>query len=199
MSSIPFEPGAYYHIFNRGNNKENIFKEEKNYKYFLTKMAQHLLNISNVYAYCLMSNHFHLVLEIKKLTELPKEYQSGKKSLHQPFSNMFNAYTKAVNMAYGRTGSLFQEHLKRNVINDENYLLDVITYVHLNPVKHGFNTDFKNYTHSSYQSIVSTGQTQLERNAVIDLFGDKDNFEYCHKAQLYRLRNKLNEIEDIDW
>jgi putative transposase len=90
MNPIPFEEGRFYHIFNRGNNKENLFIEEKNYSYFLQKLRQHILPICNLYAYCLMPNHFHLVLQIKENGALPNEYSLGKKKLHQPFSNFFN-------------------------------------------------------------------------------------------------------------
>jgi putative transposase len=53
-----FEAGQYYHIYNRGNNKENIFIEEKNYNYFLEKIKKYILPIADVYAYCLLKNHF---------------------------------------------------------------------------------------------------------------------------------------------
>lgn len=199
MSSIPLEPGFFYHIHNRGNNKENIFKEARNYIYFLTKLKQYLLDISEIYAYCLMPNHFHLVLKIKTYEELPSDYQTGKKRMHQPFSNMFNAYTKAINKATSRTGSLFQEHFGRHVINDDSYLQHVIMYVHLNAVKHGFTNDYKKYPYSSFNSLISDAQTHLQRQCIMELFGDKENFIFCHRAQQYHLRNQLTEIEETDY
>ena len=60
-----FEPGVVYHVFNRGNNKEDIFKEEKNYMYFLSLLQKYVMPVAEVYAYCLMKNHFHLVVRIK--------------------------------------------------------------------------------------------------------------------------------------
>ena len=198
MGTIPFEPGIFYHVFNRGNNKENLFVEEKNYSFFLGKVAQHLLPICNIYAYCLMRNHFHFIIEIKSYDELPLEYLNGKKKLHQPFSNLFNAYTKVINKAYGRTGSLFQEHLGRNLITNEDYLRDVIMYVHLNPVKHGFTEDYQNFTYSSFKSFKSNKPTHIMRNEVVELYDDIENFEYCHKVQMYRNRESLREIEEFD-
>ncbi|WP_289053550.1 transposase [Carboxylicivirga marina] len=198
MSTIPLKPGIYYHIHNRGNNKENIFKEDRNYLFFLTKVKKYLLDISDIYAYCLMPNHFHLVSKIKTHDALPSEYQTGKKRIHQPFSNLFNAYTKAINKATGRTGSLFQEHFGRHVINDEKYLQNIIMYVHLNAVKHGFTDDYRKYKHSSYHSLISEGHTHLQRHKVMDLFGDKESFIFCHQAQQYHLTHHLNEIENED-
>ncbi|HIP34210.1 MAG TPA: transposase [Crocinitomix sp.] len=108
MKHIPFESSKYYHIYNRGNNKENIFIETQNYIYFLKLMTKHLLPIASIYSYCLLSNHFHIVLRIKDENHLPEKMQIGKTKIHQPFSNMFNAYTKAINKKYKRQGSLFQ-------------------------------------------------------------------------------------------
>ncbi len=171
MKQVNFEAGKYYHLFNRGNNKLNIFFEEGNYLYFLDLVKKHLNPNIDVLAYCLLKNHFHFVIRIKD-EDLPHAYKSGKKKLHQPFSNLFNAYTKAINKKYNRTGSLFQEHLKRKEISTEDYLKQVIAYVHMNPSSHGIAKSFENYPHSSYKSIVSVKPTLLKRNEVITLFQD---------------------------
>ena len=67
------EPGNFYHIYNRGNNKENIFFEEKNYYYFLKKFDEYLSAFSDVYAYCLMPNHFHFLIKIKETSNKTSE------------------------------------------------------------------------------------------------------------------------------
>ena len=67
---IPLEHGKYYHIYNRGNNRENIFVEERNYPYFLKLYAQHIFPVADTFAYCLMRNHFHLLVHIKDLSGL---------------------------------------------------------------------------------------------------------------------------------
>ena len=198
MSTIPFEEGRFYHIFNRGNNKEDIFIEEKNYFFFLQKIKQHLLPTCNIYAYCLMPNHFHLVLQIKELKELPEVYKTGKKKLHQPFSNLFNAYTKSINIAYDRTGSLFQEHLHRNLIESEEYLKDAIIYTLLNPVNHGFTSNYQTYPYSSILSVLSHQPTDIKRNEIKDLFGAIENLIYCLDRRKFLNEEKLKEIEEND-
>ncbi len=80
-----FEAGITYHVFNRANNYENLFIEEKNYSYFIKLMSKYLLPIADIYAYCLMPNHFHFVLKIKSVDELPAQFSSGKR-LHMAFS-----------------------------------------------------------------------------------------------------------------
>ncbi|HSM57092.1 MAG TPA: hypothetical protein VK879_13145 [Candidatus Sulfomarinibacteraceae bacterium] len=62
MYKEPLAPGTYYHIYNRGINDEIIFKEERNYPFFLKKMAHYILPVAEVYAYCLLPNHFHLLV-----------------------------------------------------------------------------------------------------------------------------------------
>ena len=172
------EPDCFYHIFNRGNNKENLFNEDDNYRYFLNLIKIHLGGIADIYSYCLMKNHFHLALKIKSTEELNDKYSI--ENIHQPFSNLFNAYTKAFNKKYNREGSLFKVRFKRERITTEDYLRNVIVYIHLNPVKHKFKDDFKEYKFSSFSSIISEKPTLLFRKEVIELFNDKENFIFYH-------------------
>ncbi|OQX79034.1 MAG: hypothetical protein B6D64_05475 [Bacteroidetes bacterium 4484_276] len=194
-----FEPGFFYHVYNRGNNQENIFIEERNYPYFLDLVSKHLTPVAEIYCYCLLKNHFHFLLRIKDFEDLPDKLISEKNRLHQPFSNLFNAYTKAINKAFNRTGSLFQEHLDRIRVTDESYLKHLIAYVHLNPVKHGFTDNFKNYQHSSFKSILSSKPTKLKREEVISFFDDIENFVYWHDFKKIRLDGIIGEIEKFDY
>ena len=82
------EYGKIYHIYNRGINKGDVFFETKNYEYFMNLYAKHIDPVSDTYAWCLMKNHFHFLVRIKDETA---------KTPHQSFSNLFNAYTKAIN------------------------------------------------------------------------------------------------------
>jgi len=186
------EPDCFYHIYNRGNNKENLFIEEENYFHFLKLFQIHLLDIAEIYSYCLLKNHFHLVLKIKTIEEL-QEKKTSKNKLSQPFSNLFNAYTKAINKRHHREGSLFKERFKRERKTTTEYLKNVIVYTHLNPVKHNFQNTYSDYIHSSFQSILSEKPTLLMRKEVIDLFGDKENLIYYHDEIL-----KKGHFEDFD-
>jgi REP element-mobilizing transposase RayT len=78
--SEPLIPGCYYHIYNRGNNGENIFREERNYRYFLQLYVKYIVPIAVTYAYCLLANHFHLLVRIK--TEDEQRHQTGAVLLH---------------------------------------------------------------------------------------------------------------------
>ena len=195
MEKDVFEAGQYYHVYNRGNNSENIFVEEKNYNYFLEKLKKYILPIADVYAYCLLKNHFHIVLRIKDKINLPEKF---KEKIHLPFSNLFNSYSKSINKDYDRTGSLFQEHLQRNRIENEEYLRQLILYVHLNPVKHKFSKDFQSYRHSSYRSYLSDKQSSIDREFILELFNDLENFIFCHDEKKLIYAGVLNDIDLLD-
>src|SRR5512135_2680666 len=92
-------PGMYYHIYNRGTNRENVFIEERNYAYFLSLYARYIEPIADTFAYCLLRNHFHLLVRIKTAEEIdPKGFGKpfGSKEPSQQFSNLLNAYAKAI-------------------------------------------------------------------------------------------------------
>lgn len=180
MRKQTFEPGCYYHVFNRGNNKEKLFLEEENYRYFLRLMTKYLGLVFEIHAYCLMSNHFHWLIRVKELEEMLPQFQSGLKGVHQPISNMFNAYAKAINKRYGRTGSLFQEHIHRIKIENEQYFRQVLIYIHKNPYHHGFVSDFTKYEFSSYKAYITSKNSQVRRDFALELFGGIDNLCFEH-------------------
>ena len=190
MQQDIFEYGATYHIYNRGINKEDIFKEEKNYAYFLSLMKKYLVPVADIYAYCLMKNHYHLLLRFR---EHPKDLAT---TAYMPLSNMLNAYSKGINKCYQRTGSLFQRYPKRNRVTDKEYFMQLVVYIHLNPVKHNFSS-LLNYPHSSYNAIISTQPTNLDRKAVLDYFDDVENLIAWHDIQ--RLEHqKIKELAEED-
>jgi putative transposase len=109
---ISLEPGMYYHIYNRGNNRENIFIEDRNYSYFLMLFSRHLSPLMHLYAFCLMRNHFHLLVRIREGDE-KGQLQVKQRNPSRAFANMFDAYTKSINKAYQRCGALFQRPFGR--------------------------------------------------------------------------------------
>ena len=162
------EPGKYYHIYNRGNNKETIFKEPQNYHYFLFLWTKYIEPVAKTYCYCLLPNHFHFFIRISEIGN-----DSKKSSVSQAFSNFFNAYAKAINKKYQRTGSLFQENFKRKEITGEAYFISIIGYILTNAVKHGLCKDAATYPYSSYQILLSDSPTILLRDDIIQWFNSK--------------------------
>lgn len=171
---------CFYHIYNRGNNGDNIFKEEENYIYFLGLVEKYLIDKVSIYAYCLMKNHYHILLRIE-----------DEERITQSLSNLFNAYAKAFNKATNRTGSLFEKHFKRIKVNSEDYLKALVVYIHLNPQYHQFVRNFSDYSYSSYRTLISDNtNTFLNKAEVIELFGDRDNFIFVHNQKGNTLTKK---------
>ena len=191
MDKYSLQPGCYYHIYNRGNNKENIFKEPRNYNYFLLLWKKYIEPVTLTFAYSLQPNHFHFLIFIRENIEEIK--------IKKAFSNYFNAYAKSINKAYDRTGSLFQERFGRKYISDEKYFTEVILYIHINSQKHGITGDFTNYPYSSYQSLLSDKPTLLQRKKVIDWFGDKNKFIDFHKSNMEIRLEYLKELERMNF
>ena len=192
---IPLEQDNYYHIYNCGINGENLFRDEENYEYFLRLYDKYINLIADTYAWCLMKNHFHLLIKIKDLSGFGNltglDNNNNKiKPPHQYFSNLFNAYSKAINKRYSRHGSLFERPFKRKLIDNEEYLQTVVVYIHNNPVHHGFVNHVADWPWSSYVSYISSEPTKLKRNEVIEIFDDVDNFNYLHQQKI-----ELIEIE----
>ncbi len=176
----PLQHGKYYHIYNRGINGSKLFYEDQNYDYFLKLYNIHVSPIADTFSYCLMKNHFHFLVRIKNENEILCQ---PKKQVHQYFSNLFNAYTKAINKKYNRNSSLFQRAFKRKLIDKEAYLKNVIVYINTNPVHHKSST-YKDYKWSSYSESVSHTFTHLHKEQVIDWFNDIENFKSLHERKL---------------
>lgn len=191
----PLQPECFYHIYNRGINGENIFKEERNYEYFLKKYAQYVSPYVDTYAYCMLKNHFHLLVRTHSEEEigtlLEKTSSMHSKSLLEEkgiswwlsnvFASLFKSYAQAINKAHKRTGALFEEPFRRILIDNDAYFSEMIYYTHHNPQKHGFVKDFRDYPHSSYHSYLRTANTKLKREEGLAWFGDRAAFCDFHQ------------------
>lgn len=193
-SDVILLPSRYYHIYNRGNNGENIFYEHKNYSFLLSKWAKYIEPIAETYTYCLLRNHFHFLIKIRDMDSLSDYIQANyppqkamelqaniSRHLSYQFAHCFNSYAQSMNKMYHRTGAFFEERFERKEVNTEIYFQNLIHYIHKNPEKHGFVTDFHDYPYSSYNSVLSLKPTLLKRDSVLSLFGNAENFQQFHE------------------
>ena len=99
------EEGELYHIFNRGINREDIFREPMNYDYFLRKYRENLTDVVDTLAYCLLKNHFHLFVQVKENVVVPRRKGEGiiKLNASRQFGHLFNGYAQGFNKVYKRT------------------------------------------------------------------------------------------------
>ena len=198
--SQPFVEGVFYHIYNRGNNKENIFEDEGNYNHFLKLWTKYIEPIAETYCYVLLKNHFHALIRIREdlgLSQKPSDISIMPKA-EQAFANFFNAYAKSYNNSKNRTGKLFALPFKRKLVLSLGYIAELVFYIHANPQKHGFTNDFRRYPHSSYHSFLSEKPTKLMRTEIIKLFGGLDNFIQYHEEKANVLKPLEHDLEGDD-
>jgi putative transposase len=164
--------------------------------FFLKLYARYIAPVADTYAYCLLKNHFHVLVRIKAVAE---QGQSSKMlNPSQQFGHPFNAYSKAINKAYGRTGSLFEHPFERKEVRSEQHLLRLITYIHRNPQTHGLIADFRNWPYSSYHMLCSTGPTELCRDDVLIWFGGPAQLAAAHRPPGDDPRFAALSLEDFD-
>lgn len=204
----------FYHIFNRTNNQEILFHSDEDRLEFLKKYKEYLSDYLDTYCYCLLGNHFHLMVRIKTLKEIvdfisfiphakrtlvqsdflaTKDYlrQVDKLLVHQ-FSRFFTSYAMYFNLKHSRSGNLFHRRFKRVLVQNESHFSTLIYYIHTNCRKHKIFNDFKNYKWSSYQTMLSTQPTKIFRNEVLDWFGGREEFVKFHDGY-----PEINNIDNL--
>ncbi len=176
-----------YHVYSRGINKDPIFASDKE-KFFYMECLREALENSTVklYAYCIMSNHVHLILygDLEDIGELMQQTQ-GK-------------YGTTYNFFHNRTGHVFQGHFKSKPVNSEGYFWAVIRYIHQNPVKANLVTSVERYRFSSFMEFRSYNKDKSMINIdsvklVIRKFGNFKAFLEFHSEEDFLLYDDIEE------
>ncbi len=182
------EPEASYHVYNRANGSERLFRSHENYRFFLERYQRYISPVAETFCYCLMPNHFHFLIRVRDepslraafpkfgtLEKLPPGF------LSKQLSNLFSSYTQAFNKMYGRMGSLFMKNFKRSLIMDERYRQNLVLYIHQNPVVAQMVKHLQDWKFSSYSAITSGTNGLVNGAEVIDWFGDREKFICRHE------------------
>jgi REP element-mobilizing transposase RayT len=152
---VIFLPGQYYHIYNRGANRKDIFLTSDNYEFLLRRVREKsIVNNIAIIAYCLMPNHYHFLVR-----------QNSEISVGDFTQSIFNSYSKAFNKSFCRTGTLFEGPYKAIAIAKYEYLLHLCRYIHINPVEAGLVTHPSEWKYSNYVDWIGKridGLTDLE-------------------------------------
>ncbi|MDW7739533.1 MAG: transposase [Bacillota bacterium] len=131
-----------YHVVMRGINKQIIFNDDEDRQFYLAKVKEYKKTCGyEIYAYCLMNNHIHLLMK------------EGINSLGISFRRIGASYVYWYNWKYDRVGHLFQDRYKSEAVEDDKYFLTVLRYIHQNPFKAGLINDL-NYPWSSYREYI---------------------------------------------
>ena len=189
------EFNAFYHVYNHANGIEDFYKKEEDYYSFIHRIKKYIFPISKIYAYCLMPNHFHLLLRTKEennIKILPKfeNYERTNLFISKQFSNCFNSYAQSFNKKYKRRGSLFEKSFKYKVIHDDNYLYNIFAYIHANPINHGFCDQYDEWKFSSYLDIIANEKLLVNVEDAYSIFTSPESFLQFHQ-------DYLGVIEDI--
>lgn len=209
------QPNNTYHIFNHANGFENLFTEDENYRFFLEKYLLYINPVAETYAYCLLPNHFHLVVRIRRREVLelvyselnfskPTNFSKGpnfekvvitneelERFVSKQFSNLFSSYTQSFNKVNERRGSLFLKNFKREVINNRKYFESAVIYTHRNPVHHGFCTRYEDWSYTSYCEIKENNSRIIEIDKLFRTFGDKESFIVLHEQSAEKFKQSL--------
>jgi len=135
-------PDTIYHIYNRGNNREPLFYQERNFDFFLQKAVKQLSHHVDFLAYCLMTNHFHFLVNSKE-TIRPKEFSNS-------YRILLTSYTRAIQNQEKRTGSLFQQNSKAVEVVGYDYTKSCFNYIHRNPLKARLVERIEDWPYSSF-------------------------------------------------
>jgi putative transposase len=175
-----FEEGSFYHIYNRSIDNQPLFKSDENCRFFLKKIDQYLSTVLSVYAFCLLGNHFHLLIRVNDDLKSKLNDKSIHEIVSKQFRLVFQSYAMAFNIQNNRTGSLFQTPFKRSHVTDEHYFTKLVYYIHSNPQKHKLISDFRDWKWSSYARILVDTNTKLKKLEVLDWFGGKAEYLRYH-------------------
>ena len=174
---MQFNPDRFYHVYNRGNRRIPIFYEERNYTFFLDKIYKHVIPHASLLAYCLMPNHFHLLIHTNANVD---------KSLNDEIGVLLRSYTRAINLQEGQTGSLFQSGTKAKELECESSsLLVCFNYIHLNPLRANMVSDLVQWPYSSFPFYSGLEENRMMSVKMTNNFLDIDFENYRNEIFEY--------------
>ena len=164
--------GAWYHVMNRGRRGDNVFSDKDDFEIFITllKEAAGLWGVL-VSAYCLMNNHYHILL------------QTPQGNLARFMRHLNGVYTQRYNRLHGYDGQLFRGRYKSILIEEDNYLLELVRYIHRNPLRAGMVDELDQYPWSSHHGYLSAAKSWgwLYKDFVLSMLSDKRGAKKAYK------------------
>lgn len=189
-----FGQGEYYHIYNRGNARADTFLDDQDYNFFLLRLKQNLLpelnsklriqllpaNSFSLICYCLMPNHFHLLIRQNR------EITPAKLLL-----KVCTSYSKYFNKKYGKVGHVFQDRYKQANIYDNEYLLWLSFYIHQNPKVSNLVRSLEDYEWSSYKSFIDLKYSSFcEKDVILSQFKSVEDYRHSLESSYELIKSK---------
>lgn len=168
VRKLVFLPNHYYHIYNRGAHKADIFRDDRDYVYLLKLLKKKSVEFDiTVIAYCLMDNHYHFLLR-----------QNNDATISQFMQGIFNIYSKTFNKKYGLSGTLFEGAFKAIWVDQYEYLLHLCRYIHRNPVEADMVRRPEQWHYSNYLEFIEQRDGELvDREFVKENFGTPEEYQ----------------------
>jgi putative transposase len=183
-----FAPGLLYHVIVRGNQKRKAFLDGDDYQTYLERLGRYRRRYGyTIHAYCSMPNHIHLLLE------------SSAQPLGKFMQGLQQSYSQYFNLRHRKVGHVFQGRYKAIVCQKDAYLLDLIRYIHLNPVRSGIVKDAERYRYSGARSYLDGKPTEtIDPRKVLHLLGGKSGYRKFvrdglgdgHREEYYELEDQ---------
>lgn len=183
-----FAPGILYHVIVRGNQRQKTFTSESDHQAYLERLAKYRKRYGlTIYAFCLMSNHVHLLV------------QSSGIPLAKFMQGLQQSYTQYFNLRHKKSGHLFEGRYKAILCQEDPYLLELIRYIHLNPVRAGVVAQAEQYPHSGHHAYLSGKATEIvDPTGVLQRLGGirgyrnfvNDGLKDGHKDEFYEVEDQ---------
>lgn len=191
-----FDEGLVYHIYNRSISNLVLYREEVDYEDFLFKYAKYFSNYFDTIAYCLIPNHFHFIVRIKKVSDIQISLKNEKTKAAQKLLNndielntfledqmkrFFSSVALTYKNKYGHRGAVFEERMKRVAAKSESKIMYLLCYIHHNPIHHFLVKKYEEWKNSSYNYYKSEGESIIIRDEILNWIGGIDVFDQMHK------------------
>jgi putative transposase len=190
-----YESKEYYHLYNHACGDKNIFIDYFDYVDFKEKYEKYFSKFFDLMAYCLMPNHFHLLIRVKEekyiKEEIAKDNDSKAKEkyltgihdlntiLEDQFRRLFSAYSMKYNNKHKTTGQLFLNRHKRILLRSDTKIKYMLCYIHHNPIHHKFRKNYGEWVYCSYQKYLKNDEAFKDH---LQYFGGIDNFLKLHQV-----------------
>ena len=179
-----------YHIMLRGINQQAIFEDEEDYLKFIETLRDYkAVSGYKVFAYCLMSNHIHILLKVEK------------EDLDLIMKRIAGSYVYWYNWKYYRRGHLFQDRFKSEVVEEDLYFLTVLRYIHQNPVKAGIAKKIDQYQYSSYNDYINNVNYIIDTEYAFSILNKESFVEYNNESNddvCLEIEEQKFRLSDID-
>jgi REP element-mobilizing transposase RayT len=182
-----FAPGLLYHVIVRGNQRRKTFLNDGDYEAYLTRLGHYRRRYDyTIHAYCLMPNHVHLLVE------------SSREPLAKFMQGLQQSYSQYFNLHHRKSGHVFQGRYKAIVCDKDEYLLQLIRYIHLNPVRAGMVKEPEKYLYSGHQAYLQGKASEtIDPSKVLSVMGGRARYRaFVSGGMMDGHREEYYEVSD---